>query len=245
MPFRSGNQLPRGKGPFVRRKELPQLLQQLQGSSSRATPIDWTTHCRVRNSSGSDVDEFSVLEITGSLITPTENEPEYLDGFSYEGDSVGEDDLPNFCIVQAPATGTGADPDIVLGVHAGVSHARLTGSTGVQFAGPRSGSKLLTTADSGPCVVLYDPGPAGAERIGIVRITGGNAPTSSSGGGGCGPCGGEFVAVGAGTDCGGNAMPAEYEVVGLATYFTLSDDVILEEVSACNFSADDVPMTCP
>lgn len=121
----------------------------------------------VSNETGGNLPAFSVLEITSSAIDPDVNEDEYLNCLALTGDTVSEDGTDKIGITQQYLTDGEIDPNTVL---SGVSYARLTGDTGQDYAKPIDGETALQASSSGPCVILFDPGPAYEERTAIVRV---------------------------------------------------------------------------
>lgn len=137
------------------------------------------TRFPVKNGTADDVPAFSVFELEAPAILPTESSESYQAAIAFSGKEVATDDTNKFAISQIFLSPDAEDSNAVL---SGVTFARLIGNTGQTNATPTNGGHLLTTGETGPCVILYDPGPAEGEteRIGIVRIGGG--------GGACGTC---------------------------------------------------------
>lgn len=164
---------PSGRGPFVRRTELPGLLRSVQPAngpvSSPGTSLNPATHCLVKNDSGAARDIYAVLKLGNALITNSDNSAAYQHGVPlHSAAQFDEDDQETLCILQEPAAN---DSSLIRAVYSGVSLVRLIGATGKKCATTRDGATTLEAADSGPCVILYDPGPANVERIARVRIT--------------------------------------------------------------------------
>lgn len=171
----------KGPGIFVRRTEMSGIVAAvLKGrESDRDTPLG-KDDCWIRNETGAAHAEFSVFKVGASIIGPDVDEDDYkLGDTMVEAEEVDEDDCPNIGISQ---DAVGNDEYLVTARLNGVTRARLTGPAGMNYATSQEGQYTLLASDSGPCVILYDPGPADEERIAIVRIGGGS--TSSGGGGG-------------------------------------------------------------
>lgn len=125
----------------------------------------------VANGSGEGLPPFSVLQLTGPGIDPAENENGYLSQIAFEGGAVSEDDTQNFGITQQFQSNNAIGPAAI----AGITFARLTGAVDQPNATTVSGENTLAAAASGPCVILFDPGPADEERFALVRIGGGGS----------------------------------------------------------------------
>ncbi len=187
------NDVTKGKGKWVTRAEMASVIASLQaGNVSVAEAAD--DDPLVKNSTGEDLESYSVLKVSSSVMTPDNNANGYKYGpLRLVGDEVSEDDESAIVITQAPAN----DGKFVRAKASGETKVRLTGPLGGpdtdnKHATTKEGAYTLEASDSGPCVILYDPGPEDEERIAIVRIGGGS---TSSGGdeeevvGNCGPCG--------------------------------------------------------
>ena len=132
-----------------------------QGRSANGIPVS--------NETGTDLPAFSVIQLGGPAVDPEVNEDEYLNKLAFSGETVTDGDTEKFAITQLYL------PDGVIDANAtvsGVCFARVTGDAGQTNATTKSGQDTLETGSSGPCVILYDPGPSGQERIAAVRIGG-------------------------------------------------------------------------
>jgi len=170
--------IPNGKGPFVRRRELPGILRQLLAESRNedSSALNSATHCLVENKTGGERNQFCVLKLGKALITQDDDEDVFQFGDAlHAGEAIDEDDIASIYILQEPAS---TDGTLTIAVHGGVTLARLTGETGKQHATTKEGQYALEASDSGPCSILYDPGPAGQERIARVRIGGSGSSAS-------------------------------------------------------------------
>lgn len=182
----SGNS---GKG-LVRRKELNEMFSQL--TDQKRPKISRSTHCFVQNSVGSDLDGFSVVQISGTHRDPESAQDLSLaTTFALDGVAVSADDETRVAIIQTPLQ----QSSIGQAVYAGVSVVRLVGPTGQQYATTKSGDSTLTAAASGPFEILYDEGDTvgSVERYAVVRIGSGTDGTDGTDGtngqdGNC-PCG--------------------------------------------------------
>lgn len=56
----------------------------------------------MRNDSGADLPAFAVLDITGVVIEPADNEPEFLYRFTATGSTPSNEDNPSLAIAQEP-----------------------------------------------------------------------------------------------------------------------------------------------
>lgn len=129
----------------------------------------------VRNTTGTTVPLYSVLTVKKPSITSASDADRYRTLMQFDGERVAEDDEQRFAITQTRVANNDIDP---LAVAAGVTWVRLVGDTGKRFATTKANTYTLEAADSGPCIILDDPGPSGSERVARVKI-------GSSGGGAC------------------------------------------------------------
>lgn len=150
--------------------------QQNQRASQAGSPqqLD-VSRVPVSNESGTDLPPFSVLQLTGPAVDPTDDESEYLNRIAFTGGTVNEDDTDKIAIIQQYLPDGVIDPGAIV---SGLTFARLTGDAGQTNATSKAGQTTLEAATSGPCVILYDPGPAGEERTACVKIGGGSGGTS-------------------------------------------------------------------
>lgn len=239
----------KGRGAFVRRSEISSLV----AAAMKGTPSPEETglgdnEIRLKNATGSNHDIFSVFHVGNSILTPDNNESGYKFGIpTHAGEEIGEDDDSAIAVVQVPSN----DGKMAIARAAGITLVRLTGETGKTHATTREGEHTLEAADSGPCVILYDPGPDGEERIARVRIGGG-------GGGGCesqwrlivfgGPTGGTFkLPVSVPDPSDDDNMVTEMITIswsedsdGIASAFASHSLIDPEDVS-CNFFGGNLP----
>jgi len=234
-----GNPL-HGRGPFVRRSELRSWQNELP-SAAPGPGDSLKDACWIRNQTEDALPVFSVVQIGAAAIGPEDDDAAYQFGDPcFDGDSVAGDATVKIAVVQEPAA---TDGSLVKAKIAGATRVRLTGEAGKGYASPKAGETTLEAADSGPCVILYDPGPGDGERIAWVRIGGG----SGSGGGtgsvdlsacGCGP----FIQPGQVEFAGIGKMPAAL-VVG--DPFALEPIICDADVGASKYVAPPVTLTCP
>lgn len=123
----------------------------------------------VSNGTGSSLPAFSVVQLIGPAIDPEANEDEYLNMLAFSGGVVSKNDTEQFAIIQQFLDHNAIDSRAIV---SGACYVRVTGDAGQTNATTKSGQETLETGSSGPCIILYDPGPSGQERIAAVRIGG-------------------------------------------------------------------------
>ena len=160
---------------FVRKTELSGLIAAaLKGQDASILEGLGDSEIRLKNTESAAQPVYSVFHLGNSVLTPTTNESSYKFGQpAIEGEEVSEDDDEAIAVVQKPANVN----KLVPARAAGITRVRLVGDADKTHATTREGEYTLEAADSGPCLILYDPGPGGEERIAWVRI--------GSGGGSC------------------------------------------------------------
>ncbi len=146
----------------------------------QAAPAERNTgnHFPVQNTTGGDLEAYSTVMVSTPAIDPTIEAGAYEDAYKHRialvGEEVDTDDIENIAITQIALDDNAVDGSALL---AGVTFARMNGPASKAKATTKNNDTYLTAADSGPCIIIYDPGPANEERIAVVRIGGG--------GGGC------------------------------------------------------------
>lgn len=181
---------------FVRKTELSGLIAAaLKGQDLSILEGLGDNEILLKNTTVTAQSIYSVFHVGDSILTPTSNESSYKFGQpALKGEEVSEDDDAAIAVVQKPAN----VDKLIPARAAGITRVRLVGDADKTHATTKTGEYTLEAADSGPCLILYDPGPGGSERIALVRIGGG--------GGACeceeihrfwtnGPDGGEFHAT--------------------------------------------------
>lgn len=161
----------KGRGPFVRRDEIAAIVADLSRSGVEVSTESLRDgEAWIRNDTGSDLEAYSVVKLGNSIKTPGNNEAGYKYGDpAFVGEEIDEDDTEVFAVVQKPL----ANGKIARAVMSGATRVRLVGEADKTHATTKEGADTLEAADSGPCVILYDPGPGDSERIAWVRIGGG------------------------------------------------------------------------
>ncbi|WP_437230387.1 hypothetical protein SH661x_001941 [Planctomicrobium sp. SH661] len=139
----------------------------------------------IRNQTGDPLPQYSVVQCTSPVIDPATDEDRYRSLMAFNGTAIGADDEQRIAITQLRLADGDVDP---FGVVSGVTWARLTGPADKTSATTKEDQSTLEASDSGPCVILYDPGPDDEERIALVRIGGGSSSGSSGGGDSTGGC---------------------------------------------------------
>lgn len=153
----------RSRGPFVRWSDLPggRLPQSELRAAEAAGDLHWA-----RNGTGATRKPWEVLQLDGHVIDPVTGDADlYQSRIVLKGVAVDDEETLRFGVLQRTVA-AGDVGEIAL---AGITYARLTGPENEDVCGPEIGSAALK-AGSGPCAILYDPGPAAGERIAIVRI---------------------------------------------------------------------------
>ena len=168
-------------GPFLRRSEFAAFraaLAKLSRLGNCGEVAPW-----IRNDTGADLERWSVLEVTGSIITAADDADQYEALVNLKGDLPSESDLLAVGVIPQ-AIDDGDSNRIIL---SGETYAKLIGPTGETMCGSRSGESTLT-AGSGPITILFDPGPDDpqadpeGERIALVRLSGGEGRILRGGG---------------------------------------------------------------
>lgn len=148
----------------------------------------------VTNGTGSTRNRYEVLQIDGSVFNGETEKEQYVPRFRGTGIQCDTDDTEQFAIIQNDNV---IEDGQARCYASGETFAKLTGATGKTHASAKSGQYTLETGDSGPVVIIHDPGPTNTERVGYVRFGGGSGDDDiSTGPAGTGPCCGTVYASG-------------------------------------------------
>lgn len=128
----------------------------------------------VRNDTGEDLDQFSVVGVQGAVISPSENQADFTANPYLVGVVPTSRHVGNFAITQEPI------PDGKFGraIVAGWSHAWLKPASSGDYAEVISGdTDQLQQGDTGSALILYIPtAAAGSDAVlGMIRFGGGTA----------------------------------------------------------------------
>ena len=174
-----------GKG-LMRRREANEESEQTQDRFPRT--LDRETRCLIKNSTGEDLEAFSVILISGA--TPETEAAKDIDRafrYAWNGVITGVDNVTKVAINQQPVV----DGAVVEAVHSGVTPVRIKGPAHKLYANAVANETTLLADDTGAFEILSDEADdddsyAPNERIAIVRFaTDPNVPGIAGTGAGC------------------------------------------------------------
>lgn len=120
---------------------------------------------KVKNASGADVDRFGVLEVTGVVFTPTDNEDEFKNNFALTGGTPSTN-LENFVVLLEPI------PDGKFGraIISGVTPVKIdVVDADHQFARAKSASAAELESGRGPARIIWKESGTGS-KWSLVRL---------------------------------------------------------------------------
>jgi len=121
----------------------------------------------VRNDSGADLPRFGVLSIDAPLISPADNEGEFLGRVAFSGVAITALNAHSFVMALEPIL----DGKIGRATLSGTNTCTVTvGDTRHQFARALAGSNVLITASSGPVRLLWVESSTGSDKRAVVQI---------------------------------------------------------------------------
>ena len=134
----------------------------------------------IRNDSGSDLDRFEVLGITGVIINRNDNEEQFESNFAFTGDTPDIDDhSAGFAVVQEPIS----DGDIGLCVVNGLTPVRVDMNASTDLwaeVKDNDRTELDSSSDSGSARIVYKESGTGT-RWAVANLGFGAAPTKAKG----------------------------------------------------------------
>jgi len=145
---------------------------------SRSVPPDTRNGIvLIRNQSGADCDRFSVLGISGVLVTSLDNEQEFASRFALNGATPAAEHEGKFAILLEPIANAAFGKAMI----SGVTPALVQGDSaaGSKTAGIQAGQTYLVPNAPG-AQILYEETTSGVElHLALVRIPSGGGGTGN------------------------------------------------------------------